>query len=92
MTTIKGSRFLTVRAEVGEVYEIKYATPPRLSVLNNTTDEVKISSSGEFAEDSTSGQYLTIPAGAAANNIAMPFDAAYIKVEASGNLVIERCG
>ena len=92
MTTIKGSRFLTVRAAAGETYEIKYGTLSRLSVMNNTTGEVKISSSEEFKDDSTSGQYLTIPANAAANDIAMPFDAAYIKAEASGNIVIERCG
>ena len=92
MTTIKGSRFLTVRAAAGEVYEIKYSTPSRISVMNNTTSEVKISSSVEFTEDSTSGQYLTVPANAAANNIAMPFDSAYIKSDAAGNIVIERCG
>ena len=92
MTTIKGSRFLTIYAEAGEMYEIKYSTPPRLSVLNNTTGDVKISSSEEFAEDGASGQYLTAPAGAAANDIAMPFDSVYIKAEAGGNIVIERCG
>ena len=92
MTTIKGSRFLTVRAEAGEVYEIKYSTPPRLSVMNNTSGEVKISSSDEFKEAEASGEYLTVPAGAAANDIALPFDAAYIKPESSGNIVIEGCG
>ena len=92
MTTIKGNRFLTVRAAAGEVYEIKYSTPPRLSVMNNTTGEVKISHSEEFAEDSTSGQYLTVSQNAAANDIAIPFDSAYIKADAGGNIVIERCG
>ena len=92
MTTIKGSRFLTVRAEAGEVYEIKYSTSQRLNILNSTTGEIKISSSKEFAEDSTSGQYLTVPQNAAANDIAMPFDTVYIKPESSGNIVIERCG
>ena len=92
MTTIKGSRFLTVRAESGEVYEIKYSTPPRLNVLNNTSGEVKISSSEEFKESGSAGEYLAIPQNAAANNIAMPFDAVYVKAEASGNIVIERCG
>ena len=92
MTTIKGSRFLTVRAEAGEVYEIKYSTPPRINVLNNTSGEVKISSSEEFAENGASGSYLTVPQNWAVNDIAMPFDAVYIKPDASGNIVIERCG
>lgn len=92
MTTIKGSRFLTVRAEAGEVYEIKYSTPPRLCVMNNTSGEVKISSSAEFREAEASGEYLTVPAGTAANDIALPFDAAYIMADEGGNIVIERCG
>ena len=92
MTTIKGSRFLTIRSEAGEVYEIKYSTPPRISMLNNTSGEVKISSSEEFAENGASGKYLTIPKNAGVNGIAVPDDAVYIKAEAAGNIVIERCG
>ena len=92
MTTIKGSRFLTVRAAAGEVYEIKYSSPPRLCVMNNTSGDVKISSSEEFRDAEVSGEYLVVPGGAAANDIAMPFDSAYIKADASGNIVIERCG
>ncbi|MCH5212272.1 MAG: hypothetical protein J1G06_04590 [Oscillospiraceae bacterium] len=92
MTTIKGQTFLTVRAEAGEVYEIKYSTPPRISMLNNTSGEVKISSSEEFAENGASGLYLTIPQNWAVNDIAVPFETVYIKAEASGNIVIERCG
>ena len=92
MTTIKGSGFLTGRAEAGEIYEIQYSTPPRLNVLNSTEGDLKISSSSDFTDDSVSGQYLTIPKNAGINGIAVPFEAVYIKAEAGGNIVIERCG
>ncbi|MGM9937053.1 MAG: hypothetical protein ACI38A_06885 [Candidatus Ornithomonoglobus sp.] len=94
MTTIKGQRFLTVHATAGEVYEIEYTVPPKVSIANNTDGNIFISTDPEFADDDTgtAGSFLELQAGGAANNISMSFYKVYIKAENSGSIVIVRCG
>ena len=96
MTTIKGQKFLTVYAEANDIYEIEYVKKPTygLNILNDTDGDIQISIDGDFASnaDETAGLYITLPSGAAANDLAVPFSTIYIKSAAAGNIVIERCG
>lgn len=88
MITIKGRKFLTLHAEAGETYEIDYGTPPKLSIANHTGAELYIGYNAELTEDGTAGEYLTLPAATAANDMRFSFSKVYIKPESSGDIVI----
>lgn len=92
MTTIKGTEFLTVHATAGEIYELDYGTPPKLSIVNNTDADILISYTPEFSDDTDSNisRHMKIPAGTAGNNIRCSFGKVYIKSEGSGDIGIVR--
>lgn len=94
MITVKGQKFLTIHAEAGETYEIKYgAAAAHINILNFSGGNIRISTRDEFAEsaDGAAGQYLTIPDGVSANDISIVFSSVYIKADSGGDIVIERC-
>ena len=91
MTEITAKKFLTITTSAEETYKIDYVNLPRLNILNMTGGEIKIGTNSVMTGDGTSAPYITLPDGAATNNIAFPYSAIYIYAEAAGKITIERC-
>lgn len=91
MTNVKGAKFLTITATANETYCLDYVSAQEVNVLNSTSGNLLVGDTESFEASGGVGVYLTIPAGAAANDIRCQFNKIYLHANAAGTVTIERC-
>ena len=82
---------ISISVENGE-YKIKSALSGVYDILNYSDNDILINRNGDFTQNENCGNYITLPAGAAYNDLVINHCDIYIKSSGSGTVTINRKG
>ena len=90
MKEIRGQKLLTIAATSGENYVIDYTNDVNVNIINQTDDNIRISASGDYAQDEDHSCCITLHPNMFINLLSLNSTKLCIESDGDGDIAVFR--